>query len=662
MRTFAVQMLNLLSEIIMKTISKVFFLLLISGSILAKGKDPVLMQINGKPVYKSEFEYIYNKNNSNNSLDKKSLEEYVDLFVNFKLKVEEAKAQGIDTTKSFVSELDGYRNQLVKPYLTSKKAEEKVLLDAYDRLKEEIEVSHILIRVQPESSPEDTLKAWNKIQDISKRLATEDFVKVAKETSEDQSVTDNGGYIGWITGFRTVYPFETMAFKTTPGTISKPVRTMFGYHVIKVHNRRNTVGEILVAHIMKFTSQGEEEKNLIAKTQIDSIYQLLKNGADFGELASKESEDRGSAVKNGELPWFGIGRMVQEFEKAAFELKNKNDISEPIKTAYGWHIIKLLDTKPLASFEAKKEEIERQIKRDERANAGQDAFVAQLKQDYKLKVAKPAVLNAYYQPLNGKNLNDSAYLAQLPLSKKSVFKFTGKNFTQSDFSEFLKKNAFSDKAGAKEIIDSKLKEFIEKELLAYENSQLENKYEDFRLLMQEYHDGILLFEVSNNEVWEKASKDTAGLAIYFKKNAEKYSWDKPHYKGRVVYCKDEKIMKAAKAIVATQPKDSVDKKIRSLNDSIVRVKTDKGLFMQGDNKIIDKEVFGASASLQKDNEFPYYFVDGKMLGLKPEEYQDVRGLVTADYQEYLEKEWIQKLRSNFAVKIDQKVLGTVKKN
>jgi peptidyl-prolyl cis-trans isomerase SurA len=646
----------------MKTISKVFILLLISGSVLAKAKDPVLMQINGKPVYKSEFEYIYNKNNSNNALDKKSLEEYVDLFINFKLKVEEAKAQGIDTTKSFINELDGYRNQLTKPYLTDKTAEEQTVIDAYNRLKEEIEVSHILVRVQPESSPEDTLKAWNKILEIEKRIQTEDFSKVAKETSEDQSVTDNGGYIGWITGFRTVYPFETMAYQTTPGTISKPVRTAFGYHLIKVHNRRNSVGEILTAHIMKFTAQGEDEKNKIAKNQIDSIYQLLKNGADFGELASKESNDQGSAVNKGELPWFGIGRMVQEFEKAAFALRNKGDISEPVQSAYGWHIIKLIDTKPLASFEAKKEEIERQVKRDDRANVGQDAFVAKLKKDYKLKIAKPAALDVYYKSLNGKTLNDSAFLAQLPVSKKSVFKFAGKNYTQSDFSAYLKKNAFSDKVVANDMINEKLKEFIDKELLAYENSQLENKYNDFRLLMQEYHDGILLFEVSNNEVWEKASKDTAGLAEYFKRNADKYVWDKPHYKGRVIHCKDEKIMKAAKEILATQAKDSIDKKLKMLNDSIVRVKTDKGLFVKGDNKIIDKEIFGVTSALQKDNDYPCYFVDGKLLGLKPEEYLDVRGLVTADYQEYLEKEWIQKLRSKFAVKIDQKVLSTVKKN
>jgi peptidyl-prolyl cis-trans isomerase SurA len=546
--------------------------------------------------------------------------------------------------------------------MTDSKAEEQVLLDAYERLKEEVEVSHILIRVDANASPEDTLKAWTKITDVAKRLEKEDFTTVAKEVSEDQSVSDNGGYIGWITGFRTVYPFETMAYQTTPGTISKPVRTMFGYHLIKVHNRRNSVGEIQVAHIMKFTSQGEDELNKRAKTQIDSLYQLVKNGADFGKVASENSEDRGSAVKNGELPVFGIGRMVQEFEKAAFSLKNIGDISEPVKSAYGWHIIKLLDKKPLATFESKKSEIERQVKRDERANQGQKAFVDKLKKDYKLKSPATKLTAEYVSLLEGKTLADSAFQAEAAKLKKGLFSFTGKKFTQADFSAYLKKNVNSEKTSAKDIISEKLNEFVEKELLAYENSQLEKKYDDFRLLMQEYHDGILLFEVSNNEVWEKASRDTAGLSSFFRKNSEKYAWDKPHYKGRIIYCKNEKVLKDAKLIVAKQSRDSVDKYLRLLNDSIVRVKIDKGLFVQGDNKVIDKDIFKVVSELPKDNDFPYYFISGTMLNLTPEEYQDVRGLVTADYQEYLEKEWIQKLRNKFPVKVDQKVLKTVRKN
>ena len=646
----------------MKTLFVSLSVLLISGSLFAQGKDPVLMHINGKPVLKSEFEYIYNKNNSSNALDKKSLEEYVDLFINFKLKVEEAKSQGIDTTKSFINELSGYRDQLIKPYLTDSKVEESVLKEAYERLKEDIEVSHILIRVQQHATPEDTLKAWNKIQDVLKRLEKEEFSTVAKETSEDQSVTDNGGYIGWITGFRTVYPFETMAFNTPVGSLSKPVRTNFGYHIIKVHNRRKSPGEVLVSHIMRFTSEGDDEGNARAKNKIDSLYQLVKGGADFGQIASVHSEDRGSAAKNGELPWFGTGRMVAEFEQAAFALKNPGDISEPVKSAYGWHIIKLLDTKPLPGFESRKAEIERQVKRDERGQMGQKAFVENLRKEYKLRMLRGNHTEEFYALLQDRTLADSAFQAEATKLKKPMFSFAKKTYRQDDFLEYLKNNPASEKKTAKEIIDEKLQSFIEKELLAYENSQLEKKYDDFRLLMQEYHDGILLFEVSNNEVWEKASKDTAGLAAFFKRNKERYSWDKPHFKGRVIQCKTEDVYKSAKNIVAVQPRDSIDKYLRQLNDSVVNIKIDKGLFVQGDNKFVDKYIFKTTEELEKDAKFPFVFVPGVMLNYTPEEYTDVRGLVTADYQEYLEKEWIKMLREKYPVKINQKVLKTVKKN
>ncbi|HQB28496.1 MAG TPA: peptidylprolyl isomerase [Paludibacter sp.] len=644
----------------MKALFVSLSVLLFSVSLVAK--DPVLMTINGNPVSKSEFEYIYNKNNSNNVLDKKTLEEYVDLFVNFKLKVEEAKSQGIDTTKSFIDELRGYRDQLTKPYLTDAKAEEDVLKEAYERLKEDVEVSHILIRVDQYADPEDTLVAWNKIQEISKRLQHEDFSAVAKEVSEDQSASYNGGYVGWITGFRTVYPFETMAFNTPVGTISSPVRTVIGYHLIKVSNRRNSPGEVLVSHIMKFTSEGDNALNEQAKHQIDSLCQLVKEGADFGQLASANSDDRGSAVKNGELPWFGTGRMVPEFEQAAFALQNKGDISEPIQSAYGWHIIKLIDTKPIPSFEAKKSEIERLIKRDERAQAGSKAFIEKLKKDYKLKFAKGTAKDDFCTLLQDRTLADSAFLAEASSLKKPMFSFAKKTYKQNDFLSYLKENSSTEKSSAKDIIDEKLNEFIEKELLAYEDSQLEKKYDDFRLLMNEYHDGILLFEVSNEEVWEKASKDTAGLAAFFKKNKENYTWDKPHFKGRVVQCKNEEALQAAKHIIASQPQDSIDKQLRFLNDSVVNIKIDKGLYVQGDNKFVDHYIFASTDEFEPDAKFPYVEVAGKMLNDTPEEYTDVRGLVTADYQEYLEKEWIVHLRNKYPVKINQKVLKKIQKN
>ena len=641
-------------------LSLVAFFALSSG-IFAQSSDPVLMTINGKPVLKSEFEYIYNKNNSNNSLDKKTLEEYVDLFINFKLKVEEAKTQGIDTTKSFINELSGYRSQLTKPYLTDSKVDEATIREAYDRSKEDVDVSHILIRIPQNATPADTLKAWNDINNVWKRVQKEDFGKVAKETSQDQSVEQNQGHIGWISAFRTVYPFETVAYNTSVGTISKPVRTAFGYHVLKVLGRRNSLGEVLISHIMIFTSKGDDAANKKAKITIDSIYQRVKAGDDFGVLASKHSMDKGSSVKNGELPWFGTGRMVPEFETAAFALKNKGDYSEPIQSAYGWHILKLIDRKGLASYDELKADLERKIKRDERANRGQEAFVAKSKLDnnYQLNAAN---LKEFYKVLGTHKLADSAFIAEAAKLDKPLFSAAGKKYSQADFATYLKKNSASDKTIASEIINEKLDAFVSAELLTYEDGQLEKKYDDFRNLMQEYHDGILLFEVSNREVWDKASKDSKGLDKYFKAHKDTYKWDKAHYKGRIILCKDKETFDAAQKIVKRSASDSIEKYLRTrLNDSIQHVKVEKGLYVQGDNKIVDNQVFKTKDAYVPAKDYPFTFVVGKLIA-KPEDYSDVRGLVTADYQEFLEKEWIKALRAKYPVKVNDDILKTVKKN
>lgn len=640
-----------------------FAFLALSSSLFAQVADPILMTLNGNPVLKSEFEYIYNKNNSNNSLDKKTLDEYVDLFVNFKLKVEEAKAQGIDTTQAFITELAGYRSQLTKPYLTDSKVDDDLLLEAYNRLKEDVDVSHILVRIPQNATPADTLKAWNTIQNILKRLQKkEDFTKVAKETSEDPSVAENNGRLGFISAFRTVYPFETMAYNTPVGSLSKPVRSAFGYHILQVHARRPSMGEVLVSHIMKFTTKDDVAGNEKAKATIDSIYLRIKAGDNFGELAKKLSQDKGSAAKNGELPWFGTGRMVPEFETAAFALKNVGDYSAPIQSAYGWHIIKLLDKKSVASYDDMKADLERKIKRDERANRGQQAFVDKLKKEYNSQLIKANVAE-FYALVGEKPLSDSTFLAEASKLNKPLFSFAGKSYSQTDFANYLKKNNNSDKSIASEKIDTKLNAFIDSELLAYEDTQLERKHEDFRFLMQEYHDGILLFEVSNKEVWEKASKDTDGLAKYFNAHKADYTWDKPHYKGHVIYCKDKATLKIAKSIVKKSDIDSIDKYLRTrLNDSIQYVKTEKGLYVQGDNKVIDNKIFKTKDAFSPSPEYPYVFVVGKMLKNTPEDYTDVRGLVTADYQEFLEKEWIQTLRSKYPFTVNQDVLKTVKVN
>jgi len=539
--------------------------------------------------------------------------------------------------------------------------DEATLREAYDRSKEDVDVSHILIRIPQNATPADTLKAWNDINAVWKRVQKEDFNKVAKETSQDQSVEQNQGHISWISAFRTVYPFETVAYNTPVGTISKPVRTAFGYHVLKVLGRRNSLGEVQVAHIMTFTSKGEEAVNKKAKAAIDSIYQRIQAGDDFGALAAKHSMDKGSSVKNGELPWFGTGRMVPEFENAAFALKNKGDVSEPIQSAYGWHIIKLIDKKPLASYDELKADLERKVKRDERANRGQEAFLAKSKTEnnYQLNAAN---LKEFYKVLGTKKLADSAFVADVAKLDKPLFSVAGKKYTQADFAKYLKKNNTSDKTIASEIINEKLDAYVSAELLAYEDGQLEKKYDDFRNLMQEYHDGILLFEVSNREVWDKASKDTEGLAKYFNAHKDNYKWDKPHYKGRVILCKDKETLAAAQKIVKKSAADSIDKYLRvRLNDSIQHVKVEKGLYVQGDNKVVDNQIFKTKDKFIPSKDYPFSFVVGKTIQ-KPEDYTDVRGLVTADYQEYLEKEWIKSLRAKYPVKVNDEILKSVKKN
>ncbi|MGC3979372.1 MAG: peptidylprolyl isomerase [Paludibacteraceae bacterium] len=643
----------------MKKLIVGFLALTFSTVLIAQKNDPTLIKINGKSIPLSEFEYIYNKNNSDNILDKKTLDEYVELFVNFRLKVEEALAQKLDTLSSFQSELASYQNQLAEPYLQDSETKEKLIKEAYNRTTNEVEVSHILVKIPNAGTAADTLKAFNKALEIWKRAAKEDFSKLATQTSEDPSVEKNKGYVGWITALRTPYAFENAAFSTPAGSVSKPVRTFLGYHIIKVSRKRASQGEAHAAHIMKFIRPDSIKEK--AKIKIDSIYQRVLAGDDFAELAKKYSDDKGSARNGGELMWFGgEQRMVPEFEDAAFALQNKGDVSKPILTLYGWHIIKLLDKRPLADYETMKSSLESKVMNDERAQMVKNAFTDKVKKEYGFKLDKVAIgdfeiLANKYAP------TDSLFKAGLTTLNKNLFSIGNTNYTQADFAAFLKASPEGNSVQA-EYIKDKLNNFVNSKATDYEKTQLSSKYPEYYYLMKEYHDGILLFDISNREVWDKAAKDTAGLAKYFKENKTNYAWNKPHYKGRIIYCKNKETLKSAKFIVKNVSNDSIDKVLpKRLNDSIIYVKTEKGLWIEGENKIIDSSVF-KKGKIEPSKEYPYYFITGKLLKNEPETYEDVRGAVTTDYQNYLEKEWIKSLREKYQVTIDENVLKTVKKN
>lgn len=621
--------------------------------------DEVLMKVAGKPVMLSEFEYIYNKNNSNNSIDKKSLEEYMTLFKNFRLKVTEAESLGLDTTKAFIQELDGYRKQLAQPYLTDNKVDDALVREAYDRLKEDVEVSHILVRADG-SNPKNALDKANALLEQIKKGV--DFAQLAKENSEDPGSGAQGGYLGFITGFYTVYPFETAAYQTPVGTVSEPIQTRFGYHLVKVHSRRPSKGEVLVAHIMKMVPKDAADSLQVkAEKEILDIAAQLKTGGDFAALAKTLSDDKQSGARGGELSWFGTGRMVKEFEDAAFSLKEKGEICAPIKSPYGWHIIKLIDTKGLEPFEAKQADLARRIKKDERASKGQDALIETLKQEYKYTVI-PEALQAFINKATATNGVDSLFYRQIQTLEAPLCKIADKTITQAEFSQYIKSNKVkASQAATEEAFDK----FSHAQILSYEDKQLENKYVDFRNLIKEYRDGILLFEVSNREVWEKASKDTEGLQSFFAKNKANYSWKEPRYKGILLQCKDKATLAAARSIIKKSSADSVLYKVRKAlnNDSVTAVKIEKGLYQKGDNPAIDKYAFKDKKSAFTPTEsLPVVAVVGKMLKKGPEVYTDQRGIVTADYQNYLEEQWIKALQSKYPVEVDQRVVAKVKQN
>ena len=641
-----------------KVVTLMFFSAFLSVC-LAQNNDPVLMNIAGKDVTKSEFEYIWNKNNSNTTPDMKSLAEYVDLFINFKLKVAEAESQGIDTTQAFITELSGYRKQLITPYLTDKDAEEAMIKLCYDRLRQYTEVSHIVLAVQPGASPEDTLKIYQKALALYKRaLKGEDFAKLARENSDDGSKED-GGYLGYATGLRYVFPFENVAYNTPIGKIAAPIRSQFGYHIIKVLNRLDAGGKYRSAHIMKAVQPtATPEEKAAAKDSIFKIYKALQAGGDFTKFATTQSDDRGAAERGGEYGLMFCGSLPYEYESNVYKLK-VGEFSAPFQSKYGWHIVKALEFQPYPPLAEMRNDITGFIAQDEvRTQVAKKSFIERVKKDYGFTLNKESFdqfVKAYdLARLKG----DSSLVKGLSESMNPLFVLNGRNFSQKGFALAIAK-----KADAANNLTTAFDNYVGELALAYEDKNLEKKYPEFGHLMQEYRDGILLFEVSNREVWDKASQDTKGLEKYFKDSVDKYNWDKPHYKGFVISCANKDIAAKAKKMIKKMASDSISIVLkRTFNtDTTSVIKVEQGLFTQGENANVDFLAFKKTQP-ELDKKYPVAFLSGKVLAKGPESYTDVRGLVISDYQNFLEESWIKSLRAKYKVIVNKEVLNTVNKN
>lgn len=630
----------------------------------AKKNDPVLLTVGGKNVTKSEFEAIYHKNNNKVAGDKKSIEEYLDLFINFKLKVREAEAQGLDTTAAFRNELEGYRKQLAQPYLVDNEVNDKLLKEAYERMKMDVRASHILIKADMNALPKDTLDAYNKAIAVRNRiLKGDEFDKVAKEVSEDPSAKDNGGDLGFFTVLQMVYPFESAAFNMNVGDVSMPVRTRFGYHILKLTDKRDAQGQILVAHIMVKSPKGAtEEDEKKAKARIDELAQQIKAGKDFAELAKEHSDDKGSAKKGGELPWFATGRMVPEFEMAAFKLKNKGDVSEPVKSQYGWHLIKKLDQKPIPSYEEAKGELKTRVQKDSRSQKSKESLLAKLKKEYNFKENLKAKEDFY--KLVDTNFFAGKWSAEGKGLDKNLFTIGDKKFSQKDFAKFIESHQVPrPKAEPQPVVDQLYKQFVEEQLLAYEEQMLPNKYPEYRALLQEYRDGILLFDLMDKMVWSKAVKDTAGLKTFYEQNKSKFMWGE-RVEATVYTAANEKVAAKLRSMLEEKRKTPYtdDELLSALNkDSQLNLKIENGKFSKGDNESVDKagQQPGLSADMKKDQSVVIVKIKS-VLPAEPKSLAESKGLVTAEYQNHLEKIWIEELKKKYPVNVNKEVLETVK--
>jgi peptidyl-prolyl cis-trans isomerase SurA len=636
-------------------------LVFLSLSVIAQKEKDIVVTIGDLQISKEEFEANYKKNNTNilDEKDKKTPEQYLDLYINFKLKVLEAQKLGYDTVKSFVNELKGYREELAKPYLTNVSYNEEMVENAYHRIKYERKASHILIRVSPDAAPADTLAAWNKINDIRTQiLAGADFDKMAEENSDDPSAAQNKGSLGYFGAFQMVYPFEEMTYKTPVGQLSEIVRTKYGFHIIKVWDERETLGEVKVAHIMKsFPKQASIETIAKLKLSADSAWKKATSGEDFAELAKKYSDDRYSNADGGEMKWFGMTNMVPEFAEAAFALKNNGDISPVIKTPYGWHIIKRVDRRPVEPFEKMRSELENKIKNNPAISKySDDAFERKLRKEYQLKTSDDnfTKLVTIMADTSGR---ENLSVKVNPLKKLQLLSFAAQNVTIGDFAEFLKKQHYKPKNGSPEPeLKTLLEAFTREKLLEYENTQLESKHPDFAVVYREYHDGILLFNISKDKIWDVASSDTARLQDYFDHTSKKYYWTE-RFKGWKIQTKDAntrvklETMLDGKEMTKQEITDLFNTKTEN-NVQITDVAVEKG-----DDPEVDYYVWDGPKPANFDETTT--FVHGKTAKNELKDLKEAWGLYSSDFQEQIEKEWIDSLRQKYPIVINKKVLKKI---
>lgn len=615
-----------------------------------QGQKPVTLFTAGSmSVSTDEFLYVYRKNHQNKpeAFDEKKINEYLDLFINFKLKVAEAHARGLDTTRKFVNEFKTYREELKKPYRTEPDALEKLTKDTYQRLTEEVRASHILINVKPDATPADTLAAWQRVAQIRERLIKgEDFEKLARELSEDPSGKYNGGDLGYFTALQMVYPFEEAAYKTNVNEISPITRTRFGYHLVKVRDRKAARGEVEVSHILLRTGAGNDAA---VKNKMFDIYDQLKAGRSWDELCKEFSEDPNTKNTGGKLRPFGVGAMasVPEFETMAFSLQKSGDVSDPFQSSVGWHIIRLENKIPLPAYTEMEASLKRRVARDERLQLSQLALNAKRKREYALQeneAVRDKIIALADSTLTSGKWKTSA---SADVKKETLLSVEKKNVTAGEFISYIENNQAPSSLMPTPYMRQLYDRFVEDKILEAEENKLLQTQPDFRNLLTEYREGILFFEVMEKEVWNKASEDTVGQRAFYEKVKSKYQAG-DRVEARIFSATSKSVIDDIKKKV--QAGDTLKQEDLKKFKSIQNFRA----YEKKENKIVDK-ISWSVGQHEAEGDGLFYLVEVKRLippGVKT--FDEARASVISDYQDSIEKNWIASLKKKYPVKVNKK--------
>jgi len=640
---------------------KLLALIVILGYACATANHPqvlstTLFRIDNEKVSSDEFLFEFRKNDADSTITKKQVDDYLDLYINFKLKVHEAKVRGYDTLKTFRDEFNKYKAQLDDSYLKAPDQTEDLIREAFERSRYELKVSHILIRVDPNALPADTLMAFKKIMDIRERWTKgESFDTLATTYSEDPSAKSNHGELGYFSILQMVYPFETMAYDTPVGQVSPPVRTSFGYHIIHVEDKRPSQGQVQVAHIMLRPRPGSDDD----KIKIDSIYQALKSGEDWDQMCRKFLEDLSSASKGGLLAPFTWAQMskIPAFANSAFALAQPGDLSAPFQTQYGWHILKLVKKIPLQSFSQVHDELGRRVKRDSRAQLGQTELLEKIKKQNKYSPRLASIKNSIIAP--GLSFEKKKWLISDALlnDTTTLFLINNTKYARAQFFHYLKEIPRAD--STHRFLEDQFAKFRDDQLINYEKEHLKDKYPEYVHLVSEYHDGILLFDMMEKEIWEKAASDSVRQKNFYQDHLDKYTkaakydaeivnGDKPaldsirHYVNR--HFNGRKLTNEQKQTVVQQFKRL----------SSVPLEFEQGMFTQEQKPLLAGLLKQSRDTLiEYKNQWKYIRLFNKLdESIAP--LNKVRGEVITGLQDEMEEEWIKRLKERYSVEINQK--------